>query len=339
MNHSKFRPIPTFVALGVALSGCGSTTECGAGTVAKFNMTTGNTDCVADTVVAGACDPATATLMGGECVADPSKFPTCGPGTMLDKASNQCVPTGMSGTPTPKPCDATQPAGGFCVNGTIQLLVDNTFATGIPLEVRAYDPIMFLTQGPATLPQKTVMTSDATFVLNGLVDSSGMGLIAIAVTDPKGPSSYALVGSGLNNVAAGGKYSLGLFALTKDLLGKWDTAAGLSGMNTFEAKGAYIARFLDAPIAMESMAHPVAGVTLVANGMAAPSQFFFKGDMKTISTTAMATDDMTGTVIQAVPNSDIKNYTGTGGTIKFETALGASLPGIVFVQKFHPMTM
>lgn len=311
-----------------------SETICGPGTVSRFNPDTGNQECVLPDAIKGVqCDPATASQVGGVCTGDPNKFPSCGPGTMLDTGTNSCVPTGST-EPLPKPCDAMQPMGKFCVNGVIRYLKDNTVAKGVTLEVRAVNPIDFLFN-PQTPPQQTVTTSDGTYTMNGLADQSGMGLIAFGTTDP-GSSVYMLTGAGLDMVGAGGKYRVDLYVVEKSLVAMWDQQAGLSGTETFEEKGAYLAKFIDKPRGQEASAKPVAGVVLTMMGAKAADQYFFKGNLSTIDTSLMATDAMTGAAVQRVIPMALTNYSGmASGGLLFETLPGGSLKGVVFVATFH----
>jgi hypothetical protein len=319
----------------VVLASC-SRTVCGAGTVARFNSEAGVTECVAPSASQGVqCDPATTLLQGGLCQADPSRFPTCGPGTRLDTATRSCVPSGTGGGVAPRPCDVQQPAGTFCINGTIRSLRDDIFATGVNLEVRVYNPLAFLSDPQGTPPEATVTTSDASFVFNGVQDTSGTGLVAVAVTAP-GASTYLLGAIGLQGVQAGGRYTVDAFAVESALVAGWNQGAGLTGTNTFEARGAYVGRFIDELRGRDTCGQPVANVVLVRPGQSAPQQFFFRGDLATIDLALQATDAATGSLV--TPNSGVlTNYSGAGGRIlsAWETLPGASAPGVVFVQPFH----
>ena len=163
---------PALLALALAASSCGQTV-CSDGTVSRFNAASGDTECVAPSATAGVqCDTASGSkIEGGVCKPDPSKFPSCGPGTVLDKGSNQCIAT-STGQPVPKACANPQPAGTFCVNGVIRLLKNGQFATGVKLEVRAYDPIAFLF-GMNVQPQVTTPSDDGSYVLNGVTGGAG----------------------------------------------------------------------------------------------------------------------------------------------------------------------
>ncbi|HEX2574440.1 MAG TPA: hypothetical protein VH877_33130 [Polyangia bacterium] len=317
------------------LSSC-SRTVCGTGTVARFDSEKGVTECVAASASQGVqCDPATTLLQGGLCLADASKFPSCGPGTRLDPGTRNCVPSGTGGGVTPPPCDAQQPSGTFCINGTIRSLRNDAFTTGVNLEVRIYNPLAFIADPQRTPPEATVMTSDASFVFNGVQDTSGIGLVAVAVTAP-GAGTYVLGAVGLQGAQAGGRYTVEVFAVESALVLGWDQGAGLSGTNTFEAKGAYVARFIDEQRGRDACGQRVAGVVLTESGQANLQQFFFRGDLATIDPTLQATDAATGSVVTTNSGS-LTNYTGSGGRIlsRWETLPGASAPGVVFVQPFH----
>jgi hypothetical protein len=329
-----------FIAsLALLLAGCSGQTTCGEGTEARFDPGTGNTVCTGKLPqMFVQCDPATASVIGGVCQGDPKKFPSCGDGTMLDPMSNTCVPT-MTGTPIPKPCPPQ--AGKFSVKGVLSHLADGKFATGEMVEVRIYNPLAFLSNPTGTMPQAVQVTGDATYCFDSLVDQSGQGLLAIAVTDPMGPVQWTIAGVGAQGVAPGNTYRVDAYIVEKSLVATWDTQAGLSGTGTFEAKGAYFARFLDMPLAMEANAKPVAGVQLDQGLGLAPNVYYFKGDLMTIDKTAMATDAMTGAVVQLTAGT-LTSYSGEGGMVggmipNWESFPGASTGGVVFIQKFHPM--
>lgn len=328
--------ICAFGLLSLALLASCSRTVCGTGTVARFNSESGVTECVTPSASQGVqCDPATTLLQGGLCQADPSKFPSCGPGTRLDAPTRSCVPSGTGGGVTPRPCDVQQPSGTFCINGTIRSLRDDTFTTGVNLEVRVYNPLAFLADPQGTPPEVTVTTNDASFVINGVQDTSGIGLVALAVTAP-GSSTYVLGAIGLQGVQAGGRYTVDAFAVESTLVTAWDQGAGLTGTNTFEAKGAYVARFIDEQRGRDACGLRVANVVLVTPGQPSPQQFFFRGNLATIDPTLQATDGATGSLV-TINSGTLTNYSGSGGRIlsAWETLPGASAPGVVFVQPFH----
>jgi hypothetical protein len=316
-------------------AGCGGVT-CGSGTSARTTKD-GTTECVPTNVgTAGKCDPATTLEMSGICVADPSKATKCGPGTKLDMMSNTCLPTGGTG-PVLKPCPHA--ANKFSVNGIISHLKDGAFATGEVVEVRVYDPLAFLADPKGTMPQKTVMTMDSTYCFTDLVDSGGAGLIAVAVTDPGGPTNWLLAGVGAQNVAPGNDFRADAYIVEKTLVAGWDLQAGLAA-DAFESSGAYVGIFVDKPVGMDDGAKPVADVVLQMGAGDAPDSYFFKDSFNTIDKAQKATDGMTGGVVQKVSSPNPTNYSGRGGVVNampaaWETVLGASTAGVVFVQKFH----
>lgn len=325
------------------LQGC-SNLACGDGTEQFYDTKTGKTTCVAPSSDAGVTCAPPAMIVGGVCTASGAQF--CGTGTKLDQDAGVCVSTNMmmmGGNPTPPDCP-TPKSGTFCINGVVRFLKDDSFTKGTTLEVRAYDPLGFLSNPSGTPPQKTVQTdANGTFVMPDLVDQSGMGLIALAVTDVGGPKTYILSGSALNMIAAGGKYRLDLFAVEAAMVAGWDTQAGV-GAGKFETDGVYVARFRDGtPTSDESTTHPIGGVVATNNGAPATPQFFFKGDFATIDKTLAATDDKTGGAL--ISPASLTNYSGTGGSaggdggapITWPMVLGASTGGVVFVQNFHPM--
>ena len=115
-----------------------------------------------------------------------------------------------------------------------------------------------------------------------------------------------------------------------------DQGAGLTGSNTFEARGAYVARFIDEQRGRDACGQRVASVVLVTPGQPSPQQYFFRGDLATIDSTLQATDAATGSLV-TINSGNLTNYSGAGGRIlsRWETLPGASAPGVVFVQPFH----
>jgi hypothetical protein len=330
-NRIAFLAATLLAALSQA--GCNGIT-CGAGTEQKIDPMTGNTICVSTAANGGEQCGANTMLMGGVCVGfDPSK--ACGPGTKFDPASKTCI--GAGPTPCEPPPCPTPDAAHICVHGSVHFLKDGTCTAGTPLLVAAYDPLAFL--GGSTTPITTVMT-DATgsFVVPN-VTPPGTNLIALAVTDASGmPTTYILSASGQNNLAGGQTYSLDLWAIEKTTVAAWDTQAGLSGGNTFEMEGAYLARFVD----KNNM--PVAGVelTLGPNVLPPTEAFYFKGatagDMSTLDKTATMTDANTGAVIDLWGGHSLgPMYSGMGGGQTWPAVLGASIANVIFVQTFPAM--
>ncbi len=321
-------------------AGCGSQFTCGEGTEPKNDPATGEVVCTAKGVAKTdiTCDPGSATVVGGICVGDPTKFPTCGPGTTLDPKTNTCIGSGPVVPCTQLPACPPQ-KGKLAVHGFITHLADGKCAAKEPVEARAYDPLAFLSNPNGTTPQQTVTVGDdGSYCLDSLVDP-GAHLIAIAVTDSGGGTTYMLAGVGLSGIAAGQSYRADAFVVEKTLVGTWDTQAGLSA-GKLENDGVYVARFLDqaAVAGDDSMGKPVAGVKLQMNQADAPGAFYFKGDLMTIDKSAMGTD-ATGTALQDVPAMPMPPnlYGGVGGNITWEQAPGGSTKGVVFINKFHPM--
>ena len=277
--------LAAFAALAAA--GC-DTLVCGPGQLKKFDDASGRPQCVEPSAKDTPCDvDAGALLVGGVCVGDKNKFPSCGPGTKLDPTSNQCLPDVVAPCSTAPPCAAADKANGFCVRGVVRYLKDDTCTAGKTFEVRAYDPLQFLSDPKNAKPQLVTMT-DATggYKLGNLVDQSGQALVAIAVTDPGGPSMYILSGSGARNVSKGNEYRVDPFAIETSLVAAWDTQVGLAGNNTFEMTGAYLARYYTS--ADETKA--VSGVKLTYAGMTPANTYYFKGSLATLDKTLTATD-------------------------------------------------
>ena len=335
-----------FVLLPVAFAfGCSAGITCGAGTVQKTDDQ-GNQTCVAPSAAGIPCDAAdggTAHLVGDVCVGDPAHFPMCGSGTHLDKASNSCLPDANADPCKAPPCTAGDTGGppmgmGFCVNGVVRYLKDDSCTAGKVFEVRAYDPFAFLADPKNAMPSQVVMTdANGGYKLSNIVDMTGQKLVAIAVIDPadaNGKHTFILAGSGAQNVMGGGSYRVDLSAIELGLVAMWDAQAGLNGAESFESVGGYLARFYTG--ADEKMR--AAGVQLTFEVKPAPKTFYFKGNVSTIDTSLMATDAATGTALQRVEASGkLGFYSGLGGGVTWEKAPGASVPGVIFVQRFHPM--
>ena len=318
-------------------AGCQQSLTCGAGTVQKTDDQ-GNQSCVAPSASGIACDSpdgGTARLVGGVCMGDPGSFPTCGGGTHLDKASNLCLPDKNADACMAPPCLPADMAMGFCVNGVVRYLKDESCTAPKVFEVRAYDPFAFL-NNPNVMPEQVVMTdANGGYKLTNLVDMTGQALVAIAVIDPAADPKnhmFILSGSGAQSVMNGKSYRVDLYAIELGLVAMWDAQAGLNGPESFEAVGGYLARFYSA--ADEKMLVP--GVQLTLGAKPAPKTFYFKGNLSTIDKSLMATDAI-GTAIQRVAMpGDLQNYSGMGGGNTWQIAPGASAAGVIFVQRFHP---
>lgn len=304
---------------------------CGPGTEKKVDAL-GHPACVLPSATDTPCNAdAGAVLVGGVCVGDKNKFPTCGPGTRLDVASNQCLPDVIVPCMTPPSCTAGDKNTGFCVHGVVRYLKDDSCTAPKTLEVRAYEPFSFLSDPKNAKPIAVSMTdANGGYKFGNLARNDfGQGIVAIAVVDPGGPSTYVLSGSGAANVSNGNEYRVDPFAVEATLVASWDTQAGLAGNGTFEVNGAYLARFyLDAAETM-----PAAGVKLTESGMPATA-FYFKGALTTIDKTLMATDASGAAILKPI---GLPTFSGTGGGVaKWEGVQGASTAGVVFIQKFHP---
>lgn len=326
-------------AAALAGASCSSQIVCGKGTEPKNDPMTGQVVCTSNGVaqMEVTCDPSSATIVGGICVGDPNKFPHCGPGTVLDEQTMECKSTGPL-----EPCKqlSSCPAkmGKFAVHGFVLHLADGKCSVKEPVEVRGYDPLAFLSNPAGTMPlQVTTVGDDGSYCLDSL--TSGTGLVAIAVTDTNGGTTYMLGGVGLNNVAPGGSYRADAYLVERSLVATWDTQAGLSP-GTLENSGVYFARFLDKPAVNgdDSAAMPLPGVKLLMNSMPAPGTFYFKGDLMTIDKSATMTD-ATGAALQNVPAMPPppNTYGAMGANITWESAPGGSTKDVVFVNKFHPM--
>ena len=90
-------------------------------------------------------------------------------------------------------------------------------------------------------------------------------------------------------------------------------------------------------------ASPAARATLTFNGAPADQVLHFRGDLATLDSMAKATDSATGALLRRTIPGDLGSYSGSssgsgpgsdGGTTTWESFLGGSTTGVVFVQTF-----
>jgi hypothetical protein len=317
-----------------------NTPTCGKDTV-QHQKPNGELEClpVALTAAGIDCDvDAGARIVAGHCVSAIS----CGPNTTL--MNGQCIGTGgggMRGTPQACPTPA---AGRICVTGVIRHLVDNTnLAVGEKVRVRVYDPLKFL-QNP-TMAQPLTMTADQetddTYFFPDLPAPS-LGLIAVGVSDSAAAAVPTLQITGSGAIVQGGKgYRVDAYVTPQSLVQMWTTAAG--GGVDYNAQGAYVVRYFQDPgsdptmlIANETM--PVAGVQVVQDAVVSTRAKYFSGNLMTLGT-GTSTDATTGAaILTGTGDQSTPAFSGMGGNIDWQTHLGNSTKGVVFVDRFHPCT-
>jgi hypothetical protein len=312
------------IAIGASTAGCNAPV-CGAGTKQVQNKN-GSVQCVAVDAQPATipCDIANgAEIKGGVC----TSVRTCGQGTT--EINGVCVGTG-GGEDAPPPCPPPA-AGKFCVNGLLHNLLDNSVHKG-PIHVAWYDPLNFLSGGPA---EKELDTDTGGYVFTDQT-APGMGLIAIAVGDAdKSGTIFVTAGSGAQNVSTG-SYRVDGYVIPRTLVDTWNTQTSTDWF----ASGGYLARYFNDPkpagtnlAAIET--HPVAGVQLTQMNTVKlpPAANYFTTDLSTLSPTAMSTGVAGAALFKA---QLINTYSGMGGNISWETQTGGTAPKVIFVSRFHP---
>lgn len=314
-------------ALAASLSSCNAP-SCGPGTVQQ-QQKDGTLKCVAVDYPAPltpcATDGGTVTIVGGQCVSAIQCDPAT---TMLNNGI--CVGTGKG-----KGCGTIMP-GTACVSGDIRDFKTNATNMVMPIDVDLWDPLQLLTGG---MPIATTTLTDGSSYVFSNFSPPSLGLIVVMTHTTAGGTSTMMTpaGTGAQMISAGNAYTVDAYAIKKADSDAWgfDIATG----------GAYVAKFYKdkkpAPnllIANESM--PVAGVTLVKDGMPAMGTKYFDDTLTMIDNTLTATGK-SGVAIVASPvvGSSFPTFTGNGPTampITWESLPGGSAPGVVIITRFHP---
>ena len=337
------------VAAGCALGASACTApSCGKGTK-QVQDANGNLTCVAADAIGP--DPCTndadagTRIVGGKCVGTVE----CGANTMavvLNDGTIQCVGTGSNGPPT---CTGTPTAGHICISGQIRHFVD-----GMPIgmnesvSVQVFDPLAFLQNPSGAAPLVASMDIMGPNYVIPDIPLPSLGLIALAVEDPKGnpPASQMLTigGTGLTGVS-GTNYKLDGYAVPLAVVQQWQTETSID----FDGGGAFAAFFYcDASKAAQNdftqyEMTPAAGVKLVqvVNNTAQPLANARYADPT--RDVLSATDTATTMLGEAVtPQNGLGNFSGQGGTCggnpvsKWEGLPGGSAPHVVFINRFHP---
>lgn len=326
------RLIGLVLAIVVAASAGCEGLRCGPGTK-QVQAANGDVECVvADHAATGnePCDPdgGTAVLVGGVCVSRVMCDPAT---TVFDPKSGLCVATGA-----PMDCACTPPGPGkICVSGDVR-----DFDTGAKvdgsraLDIAIYEPLSFLSNPATAMPLgEEPSTTRGCYTLT--VAAPSTGLVAIAVRDPMGatPPAPLAIGATGATVSAGNSYRVDAYEVTKARLDAWravDATLGTSGAYV----GCYYRDKPPAPTSQQmTETMPVTGVQLVANGGVAAGAHYLGPDRgidgKLTATGALGCGVVAG-------SGSIGTYSGMGGGVaRWETEPGASVGGVVFVERFH----
>ena len=324
------------LAPGFLLGGCNVPT-CGAGTI-QLQHKDGNIECLpADgTISPVTCDlDGGAVLSGGLC----RSGITCGDGTTL--VNGQCIASGGGDQPPACPPPAS---GKICVNGVLRSLTDGTkFAS--PIHVAYYSSPFDFLNGVA--PEAQLDSSDGTYQFAD-VSAPTLKIFVIAIgesdlaTTNKG-TTYVTSGVGGSDIQADKSYRVDGFVVRRTTVQGWTDATGVDWFTT----GGYLTRFYNDPkppstnlAATET--HPVAGVVLNnVDGMgkltplAPPNAMYFSTDLTKLDKTATSSG-VAGAAIAAPPAGGIASFTGSGGSLTWETEQGGSAQKVIFVSRFHP---
>jgi hypothetical protein len=320
----------TFAALTLVAAGCSADVVCGDGTQKK-QLANGQVACVAVDVTHGdtTCnaDGGVAVVGGNNCVSTLQ----CGPGTVRDPASNQCVPA----VHTPHEPDAcTNTAGKICVNGTVRTFVDGAFLVGQSVHVAVYDPVQLLggLSGASVLGE---VTTGDTFTLANM-DPPSMGVLLVVVTSPSGSDlAPAAIGG---QVQAGGSIRVDPYALTAAQLSTWSSGGGAN----YAANGAVVFRMFNDPpppaaARTPTETHPVTGGQLIDKKANAPPSDakYFGATMAAIDGALSATGASGGVITGKTPTGGL--YTGMGGGVTmWETHQAQVIPGLIQIDFLHP---
>ncbi len=345
------RPLRVQVLMGLTSAvlltvGCNAP-KCGPGTK-QVQATNGDLQCVPADAPGTAiqCDAdAGAGIVGGICVSTV----TCGPGTMLNPATNQCLSSGGPKAHTPTACP-TPATGKICINGVVRHFTDNSFLdSGEMVRVRAFNPLAFLAAPSMTSPLPTTsgtadLNTDDTYLFSDITPPPFGGLVAVAVSDVAGtsPQVLQLTASGAEFVA-GQSYQIDLYSTPHDVVTGWTAqSSGTTGAD-YDALGAYVMKFYADPAPPETMqtateASPVPGVSVIVDGSPDTTARYFSTDFRTLADPSVMASSTVGAalIIGIAGDTTPSNYSGMGGNILWETHPGATTANVLFVDRFHP---
>ena len=338
-----------FVALAAfgGLLSLGCQVKCGAGTADK------NGECVATAVVSPAtCAPGT-HLVGTECVSSS----VCGANTVLTDGG-VCEGTGggtTMGCDSALPCP-TQGTGRYCVSGRVTRWPDDGKPLAMRAKVTPTDGVCVKIYSPTDFVVGNVMPLGTP--AEAMVDDCGRFLIADI---PETSTKFVAAGSGdcgaipgptlPDNAkwafaAVGGEQVPG--QSTIDMASSQTTVIAMSaeevrslrtqaGRDIYSQGGGYIAVFRDP---RSSTFPPVQGVQLFGvsdDYINMSNAIYFGADLVTLdpSRTFTMGTGVTGAVLVNPPHVTQHSGRGDSGMIPWDTILGGSADGAIFIQRWR----
>jgi hypothetical protein len=332
------RFISLFAALGFLTVGACESPTCGPGTK-QVQAPDGTVQCVSADAPSSSIgcdvDGGDVEIVAGSC----HSRVTCDPATtMFDPATGVCTGTGGGSA---CPACPNPSAGKTCLTGSLIDLISGQPVTN-NVRVAVYDPLAFLSN-PQIQPLAEDTTTKGCFTFAD-VPVPGTGLIAIGTSDPANTSPQVLqLTAAAGAVVAGRIYHTDTFVTAHSVVTNWTTNVG--GAIDFDAQGAYVAMFYDQAVpdptqlVFANEKNPLAGVTLLDAGQPAAGAHYFGASRMAIDPTAMATTANGGGLAPADP-AGLTVYSGMGGTCAsgtctWEKHQGATVPHLVFVERFH----
>ena len=318
-------------AVAATFGACAGNTDCGPGTQRK-QLANGDTICTAVDVAAGSVscdgDGGVHLVAGNQCVATNVQ---CGPGTVLDAATGQCLPIARAAH-EPDACP-TVASGKICVNGTVRNFIDGSFLSSQTVDVAVYDPLAFLGGGNAMPLDHKSVTDIFTFPS---LAAPSTGYVLVATSDPSGGTMYAKVAIG-GLTQSGQATRVDAYVITAAQLAAWSSGAGAD----YKTSGALLYRmFSDKPPPgndrTPTETHPLAGVQLIdTNTMSPPPMLkYFGATMMAIDGALTSTGASGGAI---VVGSGVASFTAKGGGIPtWETHQALPIVGMVQIDALHP---
>lgn len=199
---------------------------------------------------------------------------------------------------------------------------------GCAVDLTAYDALEFAGDPGGATPLVYESKFRDTCGRYRLVDIQrpSLGFLGLAVDDAGGADLYALTGSAFPVVSAEVRPAQRAWVMTHALDAQWTSDAVLVG-ESFVTRGALLAIYFDAN------GDPVDDVTLTEGGAAEPgNDYYFSDTDPWTRGTIDPLADTTGSNGSALKiNSALVEHSGTGGGCTWESALAASIPGVLFV--------
>ncbi len=218
---------------------------------------------------------------------------------------------------------------------TTQPLDDGTQGTAAGVEIRLYDPLLFVND-PSTMPFETgAVDSCGRFALKNVMSPGPF--IALAIEDKTGSADDTYVLTGVARPTTTPKIQLNAFVTRHDTDLAWSASAGLAGP-TFGARGVYLAIYEDAATPLAPLAGtPVAGVTGTVAGAQDPSGDYYFSDTTPLSRAMVdpAANATNGNgAMLVIGASGLVSFGGMSSSCSFTQVSGATLANVVFVQEF-----